>query len=91
MARMVFEWDPAGDAAGNVAHIAAHGITTEEAEYVVRDYRNPIGRSHSSGYPAKFGRTKTGKYIIVVFSSIGTNPETIRVITSYEVQRPNRS
>ena len=91
MPRMVGEWDAADDPSGNVAHVAARRITADEAEFVLRDNRNPIDRSHSSGYPVKFGSTRTGKYIIVVFSSIGTNPEIIRVIPSHEVPRPRRS
>jgi uncharacterized DUF497 family protein len=91
MTKKTFDWDDADDTQGNVHHIGLHGVTIEEAEYVVRDNRNPIDRSNSTTYPITFGRTKTGKYIAVVFSSVGTNPEIIRVITAYEVPRKKRS
>jgi uncharacterized DUF497 family protein len=87
MAKKTFQWDDPADPKGNVQHIARHGVTTEEAEYVVRDNRNPIDRSNSSTYPIVRGRTKTGKYLAVVYFSIGTDPEVTRIITAYEIGR----
>ncbi|WP_435011967.1 hypothetical protein P12x_006075 (plasmid) [Tundrisphaera lichenicola] len=88
MARLTFEWDAADDEAGNVAHITRHGVTTSEAEYVVRNPNNDMVRSESSTYPITFGRTKTGKHLAVVWSAVGTNPMVIRVITAYPVNPP---
>ncbi len=85
---MVFEWDAAGDDAGNTSHIARHGVTPEEAEQVVGDRRNPVDRSDSSTYPITFGPTRTGKYLAVVWFAIGEDPEVVRVVTAYPVRRP---
>ena len=85
MPRMVFEWDDPDDEEGNVYHIARHGITTAEAERVVREPRNRVERSRSSSYPITFGRTKEGKLLAVVWSAVGTNPLKVRVVTAYEV------
>jgi uncharacterized DUF497 family protein len=86
----VFEWDDVSDLNGNVAHIAVHGVTTDEAEFVVLDCRNRVDRSDSSTYPMTFGRTKTGKYLAVVWFARGDDPEVVRVITAYEVQKPRK-
>ena len=83
MPKIEFEWDDE-----NVAHIARHGITPEEVEYVVRSPQSRSERSRSSTYPITFGRTKTGKFIAVVWSAIGTDPLRTRVITSYEPDKP---
>jgi uncharacterized DUF497 family protein len=90
MARKVFEWDDPGDASGNVRHIARHGVTTEEAEQVVRNPINDIDRSDSSTYPITFGRAKSSKYLAVVWFAVGSDPEIVRVITAYPVPKPKR-
>lgn len=90
IARKTFEWDDPADAGGNVAHIAAHGVTTDEAEYVVRNGNNSLDRSDSSTYPITFGRTKTGKYLAVVWFARGGDPEVVRVVTAYPVNPPRR-
>jgi hypothetical protein len=51
---------------------------------------NDVTRSGSSTYPITFGRTRTGKYIAVVWSATGTDPIKVRVITAFEVKRPGR-
>ena len=88
MARKVFEWDDPTDKEGNVFHIARHGVTTEEAEHLVLGKRNRVERSRSSSHWMTFGSTSTGKYLLVVWYAIGENPEVVRVVTSYEVERP---
>lgn len=90
MPSKVFEWDEPDDANGNVQHITRHGVTTDEAEQVVRDSKNDIVRSDSSTYPITFGRTKTGKYLAVVWFAVGADPEVVRVITAYPVPKPKR-
>jgi uncharacterized DUF497 family protein len=86
MARKVFEWDDPSDPDGNVAHIAAHGVTTQDAERVVRDPNNRQQRSRSSGYPVTFGWTKDRRFLMVVWFGRGQNPEVVRVITAYEIE-----
>jgi uncharacterized DUF497 family protein len=88
MARKIFHWDDANDTQGNVHHIARHGVTTEEAESVVRGNDNRVERSRSSSHWTTFGSTRTGKFLAVVWSAVGDDPLTVTVITAYEVPRP---
>jgi uncharacterized DUF497 family protein len=81
---------PADDASGNVQHIARHGVTTAEAEQVVRNPDNDKDRSDSSSYPITFGRTKTGKFLAVVWFAVGSDPEVVRVITAYPLPKRKR-
>jgi uncharacterized DUF497 family protein len=76
-------WDLDDDPAGNVQHIAEHGITKEEVEEVLE---NPIGLEHSrtSGRPIAFGETSTGRIIAVVYEEI--DEDTVYPITAYEVE-----
>lgn len=48
----------------NVDHIARHGVTPDEAEWVVR--RNPPRRVGEGKYRAR-GQTELGRFIQVVF------------------------
>jgi hypothetical protein len=59
-------WDDEDDPRGNVQHIAANGLTIDEVEEVLYDPANRPTISRSSGRPAVFGETDTGKEIIVV-------------------------
>lgn len=67
---------------GNVAHIADHGITPEEVEYVIC---NPVETqiSRSSGRPIATGYTAAGRLIIVVYEEI--DDCTIYPVTAFEV------
>lgn len=78
-------WDEENDKTGNVAHIAEHGLTPEEVEYVIE---NPSveDTSHSSGRPCFFGYTPGGDYIVVVYDLV--TDDTIYPITAYEVPEP---
>ena len=89
MAKKTFHWDDAGDSRGNVHHIGLHGVTTEEAEYVVRGNRNRVERSRSSSHWITFGPTRDGKFLAVVWSALGDDPLEVTVITAYEVTRPS--
>ena len=60
-------WDDADDPRGNLQHIAANGLTIEEVEQVLYDPANRPIISRSSGRPAVFGETTTGKEILVVY------------------------
>ena len=85
MARATFLWDDE-----NVAHIAEHGLTPEEVEPVVMNPGNDFDISHATGRSVMFGRTRTAKYIMVVFEQHQERPWTVRVTTAYEVPRPRR-
>ncbi len=75
-------WDDDDQADGNVQHIAQHGLTIEDVEYVLE---NPTeeGISGSTGRPCCFGYTPSGEYIIAVYEQV--DDETIYPITAYEV------
>ncbi|MEO8496285.1 MAG: BrnT family toxin [Planctomycetota bacterium] len=76
-------WDLDDDPAGNVLHIAEHGVTKEEVEEVLE---NPDGieTSRSSGRPIAFGETSTGRLIAVIYEEI--DEDTVYPVTAYEVE-----
>ena len=67
---------------GNVAHLAEHGVSPEEAEVVLM---HPIARekSRSSGRWIAFGRTKEGRPLAVVYEMI--DAITILPVTAFEL------
>jgi uncharacterized DUF497 family protein len=75
-------WDDDDPPDGNVQHIAEHGLTIEDVEYVLE---NPVreGTSGSTGRPCCFGYTPGGDFIIVVYEQV--DAETIYPVTAYEV------
>jgi uncharacterized DUF497 family protein len=75
-------WDDDDRQDGNVQHIAEHGLTIEDVEYVLE---NPAreGMSGSTGRPCCFGYTPGGDFIIVVYEQV--DAETIYPVTAYEV------
>ena len=64
-----------------IEHLAEHGITPEDFEYVVS---NPDRRakSRSSGRPMALGETPDGRFIVCVFEWI--DDMTIEPVTGYE-------
>jgi hypothetical protein len=83
----VIIWDLQDDPDGNYVHIVVegHGVTAEEVDEVLRNLSNETTESHSSGYPATFGWTRTGKHIIVIWEHVDDDPRTVYPITAYEV------
>lgn len=63
-------WDLDDDPHGNVQHIAEHGLTPEEVESVLLDPESEFGTSRSSGHPAAWGLTQTGRFIMVPFELV---------------------
>jgi uncharacterized DUF497 family protein len=85
----LIDWDDAADEGSNTAHIAEHGLTTEEVEYTLRDENTMFDVSDSSGRPIAFGSTGTGRFIAVVFELLNlADPLIIRPITAYDVPEP---
>jgi len=82
---MQFIWDDPDDPDGNVEHIAEHGLTIDEVEFVMR---HPTGKdeSPSSGRPCRFGYTPSDEHIIVIFEWI--DDETVYPVTAYHVPEP---
>ena len=68
-----------------VTHIAEHGITQDDFEYVVC---HPVskGYSRSSGLPTVWGHTHDGRYIMAVYEEL--DDMTILPVTAYEVPEP---
>jgi len=54
---LVFLWNRA-----NREHIGKHGVTQEEAEYVVRHARSPFPRAIGDGKFLCWGQTRDGVY-----------------------------
>lgn len=80
------EWDDESDPAGNVQHIARHGLSPEEVEDVLSSPAVSHGASRSSGRDCVWGRTMTGKHVIVFYRLNDDDGfTTIRPITAYEV------
>jgi hypothetical protein len=73
---------------GNVRHIAKNGLTPAEVERVLLNPRLPTHVSRSTGRPCKFGRTRAGKYIIVIWDEVGGDPLLLYPVTAYEVPEP---
>jgi hypothetical protein len=78
-------WDLDDEPEGNVVHCLAHGVTKQEVEEVVQDPRSRPGVSRTSGKPALFGDTSTGRHLIVVYEQV--DDDTIYPITAYDVDR----
>lgn len=78
-------WDDDDNPAGNVQHIAEHGLTTEDVEHVLE---NPTleTTSRATDRPCVFGYTPSGDFIMVVYEE--TSKDTIYPITAYEVPEP---
>ena len=59
---MQFRWND-----WNVDHVATHGVTPEEAEYVVENARSPFPRYEGDGKYLVRGQTAAGRWIQVVY------------------------
>ena len=68
---------------GNIEHIAEHGLTPEDIEYVMENFIAER-TSRSSGRPVRFGFTSDGRYIAVVFEWM--DDVTVYPVTAYEVE-----
>jgi len=75
-------WDEDDNPEGNVRHIAEHGLTMEEVEFVIENAESE-SVSRSSSLPCVFGHTPCGEHIIVIFEELGD--DTIYPVTAYEV------
>jgi len=75
-------WDEEDKDPCNVTHIAEHGLTQEEVEDVLLNDDAESGTSQSSGRPCKFGYTRLGKFIIVVFEVVCEGPQALYPITA---------
>lgn len=82
-------WDLPDDPDGNYVHIIdGHDVTVDEVEEVLRNPDSEDVVSRSSGRPAVFGWTSTGKYLFVVYEPVLDEPRTVYPITAYPVSPP---
>ena len=83
MSYIEFIWDLDDDPRGNVAHIAEHGLSKEDVEYVMC---NPTktDTSRSSGRPIAYGYTDWGAYIAVVYE--GVDVDVVYPVTAFELE-----
>ena len=80
MAHLEVIWTDGPD--GNIAHLAEHDVSPEEAEEALRE---PVATdvSRSTGRPIAFGLTRAGRKLAVVYEQI--DRITVCPITAYEV------
>ena len=75
-------WDEDDNPEGNVQHIAEHGLTIEDVEFVIENAESE-SVSRSSDRPCVFGTTPCGEHIIVIFEEL--KDDIIYPVTAYEV------
>jgi len=75
-------WDLPDDPDGNVQHIAEHGLTPIDVEFVLNDPEREE-TSRTSGRRMVFGFTPSREYIAVAYEEIDEN--TVYPITAYPV------
>lgn len=78
-------WDAEDDPRGNVQHLAEHGLTMNDVEYVPASPTSE-STSHTTGRAVCFGYPPGGIYVIVVYERV--DPDTLFVVTFYEVPEP---
>jgi hypothetical protein len=76
-------WDLPDDPDGNVQHIADHGLTPIDVEYVL-NHPQREATSRSSGRPIVYGFTPSGEYILVIYEVIDEG--TVYPVTAYPVE-----
>lgn len=59
---MRFRWNE-----WNIEKVAGHGVTPDEAEWVVQSAKRPYPQRHSDGRWLVRGRTESGRLLQVVF------------------------
>jgi uncharacterized protein len=73
-----FDWDEE-----NLRHIAAHDVTPEEAEFVIKNHPLDLGFQdwHDEHRFQEAGATAQGRILVVVTT---LRPKKIRVVTAYD-------
>jgi uncharacterized DUF497 family protein len=79
-----FDWD-----AGNLANIARHGISTEEAEdaILIEPLEAGVQQHEREERVLCFGRAKSGRLLAVLYTE---RRGKIRVVTAYEMTKPQQ-
>ena len=81
---MEFDWD-----AGNVQHIARHGISQGEAEeaILIEPLEADVQPLDGEERVLCFGRTKSGRLLTILYTE---RRGKIRVVTAYEMTKPQQ-
>jgi uncharacterized DUF497 family protein len=81
---MEFDWD-----AGNLQHIARHGIKRREAEeaVLIEPLEADVEPHENEERVLCFGRTKTGRLLTILYTE---RRGKIRVVTAYEMTKPQQ-
>jgi hypothetical protein len=88
--KVLVVWDEDDDPEGNVRHIARHQVTPIEVEKVLNDPRSSASVSRSSGLPMVIGRSREGRYLVVIFRVVLAKPYTVKPVTAYTpTKRPS--
>ena len=77
-----FEWNE-----GNVLHLELkHGVTPQEAEEIFAI--SPLFKKTRKGHYAVFGRTKSGRLLVVIFEK--KSNRLARIITAWDMKRAEK-
>jgi uncharacterized DUF497 family protein len=80
---VVFDWD-----AGNLQHIARHGIKPKEAEEAILIEPLEADIQHESEVRVLcYGRTKSGRLLTILYTE---RRGKTRVVTAYEMTKPQQ-
>jgi len=87
MAYYEYLWsDEPGD---NVEHIAQHGLTPGDFEFVFENFEGKA-ISNTTGLPLRFGYTEDGRHIVVVFEWADDEKILVLPVSAYETPERNR-
>ena len=82
MAWFEFVWSFETD--GNVSHIAEHGLTPDDFEYVFLNFESET-LSRSTGRPMRFGETEDGRNVCIVVEWL-EDELTVYPVTAFQVR-----
>jgi uncharacterized DUF497 family protein len=79
-----FDWDEY-----NIAHIAEHGVSPQEVEYVAthQHLRFPATTKGQESRWKLFGKTLDGRFLVVVFTIRGGRFRTVTAYTMNQLER----
>ncbi len=59
----IFSWDD-----WNIGHLAEHGVTPEETEWIIRHAKSPFPREIGDDKHLVWGETRDGRHLQVIFA-----------------------
>jgi len=76
---IIFQWDDC-----NVFHIGEHGVTPDEAKYVIDHARSPYPEERPEEKLLVWGQTEAGRYLQVVFVYLEDDEVDVEALTTAE-------